>query len=161
MKNVKSLSETEFFSNNNTTTTVNPFTNRATLPITNPLECGHPINYLLNLIKNITEQKNAINAILKQGYNEYYFTMTDFRSKAARSMTENLLQSADGTKLKIIIILLPPSEAGPKGNFDWNGWIEYLNLLKTKYPSSLDGFVIDDFNLLMTVHMQIKVREII
>lgn len=73
--------------------------------------------------------------------------MTDFRSKAARSMTENLLQSADGTKLKIIIILLPPSEAGPKGNFDWNGWIEYLNLLKTKYPSSLDGFVIDDFNL--------------
>ena len=62
-------------------------------------------------------------------------------------MTENLLQSADGTKLKIIIILLPPSEAGPKGNFDWNGWIEYLNLLKTKYPSSLDGFVIDDFNL--------------
>ena len=73
--------------------------------------------------------------------------MADFRSKAARSMTENLLQSADGTKLKIIIILLPPSEAGPKGNFDWNGWIEYLNVLKTKYPSSLDGFVIDDFNL--------------
>jgi hypothetical protein len=49
--------------------------------------------------------------------------------------------------LKIIIILLPPSEAGPKGNFDWSGWIEYLNLLKTKYPKSLDGFVIDDFNL--------------
>jgi hypothetical protein len=106
-----------------------------------------PYQLPLEFIKNITEQKNAINAILKQGYNEYYFTMTDFRSKAARSMTENLLQSADGTKLKIIIILLPPSEAGPKGNFDWNGWIEYLNLLKTKYPSSLDGFVIDDFNL--------------
>ena len=67
--------------------------------------------------------------------------------KSARSMTENLLQSADGTKLRIIIILLPPSEAGPKGNFDWNGWIEYLNSLKAKYPTSLDGFVIDDFNL--------------
>jgi hypothetical protein len=73
--------------------------------------------------------------------------MIDFKSKATRSMTENLLQSANGTKLKIIIILLPPSEAGPKGNFNWNGWIEYLNFLKTKYPSSLDGFVIDDFNL--------------
>ena len=145
-ENVKSLSETEFFSNNNTTTTVNPFTNRTTLPITN-FGMWAPYQLPLEFIKNITEQKNAINAILKQGYTEYYFTMADFRSKAARSMTENLLQSADGTKLKIIIILLPPSEAGPKGNFDWNGWIEYLNLLKTKYPSSLDGFVIDDFNL--------------
>jgi len=143
-ENVKSLSQTEFFSNNNTT--VNPFTNRTTLPITN-FGMWAPYQLPLESIKNITEQKNAINAILKQGYNEYYFTMADFRSKAARSMTENLLQSADGTKLKIIIILLPPSEAGPKGNFDWNGWIEYLNLLKTKYPSSLDGFVIDDFNL--------------
>jgi hypothetical protein len=145
-ENIKSLSKTEFFSNNNTTTTINPFTNRTTLPITN-FGMWAPYQLPLEFIKNITEQKNAINAILKQGYNEYYFTMTDFRSKAARSMTENLLQSADGTKLKIIIILLPPSEAGPKGNFDWNGWIEYLNLLKTKYPSSLDGFVIDDFNL--------------
>ncbi|MGB6529252.1 MAG: hypothetical protein WBF33_14190, partial [Candidatus Nitrosopolaris sp.] len=106
-ENVKSLSETEFFSNNNnTTTTVNPFTNRTTLPITN-FGMWAPYQLPLEFIKNITEQKNAINAILKQGYNEYYFTMADFRSKAARSMTENLLQSADGTKLKIIIILLP------------------------------------------------------
>jgi PDZ domain len=145
-KNVKSLSETEFFSNNNTTGTVSPFTNQTTMPITN-FGMWAPYQLPLESIKNITEQKNAVNAILKQGYNEYYFTMADFRSKSARSLTENLLQSADGTKLKIIIILLPPSEAGPKGNFDWNGWISYLNLLKTKYPSSLDGFVIDDFNL--------------
>src|SRR6476620_2984644 len=145
-KNVKSLSETEFFSNNNTTGTVSHFTNQTTMPITN-FGMWAPYQLPLESIKNITEQKNAVNAILKQGYNEYYFPMTDFRSKSARSLTENLLQSADGTKLKIIIILLPPSEAGPKGNFDWNGWINYLNLLKTKYPSSLDGFVIDDFNL--------------
>src|SRR5689334_20662177 len=145
-KNVKSLSETEFFSNNNTTGTVSPFTNQTTMPITN-FGMWAPYQLPLESIKNITEQKNAVNAILMQGYNEYYFTMTDFRSKSARSLTENLLQSADGTKLKIIIILLPPSEVGPKGNFDWNGWINYLNLLKTKYPSSLDGFVIDDFNL--------------
>lgn len=144
-ENVKSL-HTEFFSNNNTRATINPFTNRTTLHITN-FGMWAPYQLPLEFIKNITEQKNAINAVLKQGYNEYYFTMSDFRSKAARSMTENLLQSADGTKLKIIIVLLPPSEAGLKGNFNWNGWIEYLNLLKTKYPSSLDGFVIDDFNL--------------
>ncbi|MGC2570663.1 MAG: PDZ domain-containing protein, partial [Candidatus Nitrosopolaris sp.] len=148
-KNVKSLSVTEFFNNNTRRTTVIPFTNQSTTPITKITNFGMwtPYQLPLEFIKNITEQKNAINAILKQGYTEYYFAMADFRSKAARSMTENLLQSADGTKLKIIIILLPPSEAGPKGNFDWNGWIEYLNLLKTKYPSSLDGFVIDDFNL--------------
>ena len=43
------------------------------------------------------------------------------------------------------MILLPPSEGGPKGNYDWNGWVKYLNILKEKHPS-LDGFVIDDFN---------------
>jgi hypothetical protein len=146
--NVKSLSETDSLSNN-TMNTVISFTSQSTIPIAKITNFGSwaPYQVPLESIKNINEQKNAINAILKQGYNEYYFPMIDFKSKAARSMTENLLQSADGTKLKIIIILLPPSEAGPKGNFDWNGWIEYLNFLKTKYPSSLDGFVIDDFNL--------------
>jgi hypothetical protein len=106
-----------------------------------------PYQQPLESIENTTEQKKAIDAIVKQGYSEYYFALSDFKSKLETSMTENLLQSADGSKLKIIIILLPPSEAGPKGNFDWNGWIEYLNSLKTRHPSSLDGFVIDDFNI--------------
>jgi PDZ domain len=141
--NVKSLSD------NNTMSNVVSFTNQSTMPITKMTYFGSwaPYQIPLESIKNIAEQKNAIDAILKQGYNEYYFPMIDFKSKAARSMTENLLQSANGTKLKIIIILLPPSEVGPKGNFNWNSWIEYLNFLKAKYPSSLDGFVIDDFNL--------------
>jgi hypothetical protein len=147
-KNVKSFTGTEFFSNNTRRSTAVPFTNQPSIPIkiTN-FGMWTPYQLPLESIKDTTEQKNAINAILEQGYNEYYFVMGDFKSKAARSMAENLLQSADGTKLKIIIILLPPSEAGPKGNFDWNGWIEYLNSLKAKYPTSLDGFVIDDFNL--------------
>jgi hypothetical protein len=147
-ENVKSLLESGFFSNNNTMTTVVSFTNQSTMPIEKITNFGSwaPYQIPLESIKNITEQKNAINAILKQGYNEYYFPIIDFKSKTARSMTENLLQSANGTKLKIII-LLPPSEAGPNGNFNWNGWIDYLNFLKTKYSSSLDGFVIDDFNL--------------
>ena len=46
----------------------------------------------------------------------------------------------------MIAILLPPSEGGKNGNYNWHGWIEYLNLLKSKHPS-LYGFVIDDFNL--------------
>src|SRR5919199_1665338 len=135
--------------NNNNMTHIVSFTNESTKPIEKITNFGSwaPYQIPLESIKNITEQKNAINAILKQGYNEYYFPMIDFKSEEARSMTESLLQSANGTKLKIIIILLPPSEAGPKENFNWNGWIDYLNFLKTKYPSSLDGFVIDDFNL--------------
>jgi PDZ domain len=161
-ENVKSLSETDFSSNNNDTlNTVVSFTNQLDIPITKITNFGSwaPYQIPLESIKNIAEQKNAINAILKEGYNEYYLPMIDFKSKAARSMTENLLQSANATKLKIIIILLPPSEVGPKGNFDWNGWIEYLNVLKTKYPSSLDGFVIDDFNLFNnSVHAN-KVKE--
>ena len=127
-ENVKSLSETGFFSNNNTMNTIVSFTNQSTMPITKITNFGSWAPYQLPIesIKNIAEQKNAINAVLNQGYNEYYFPMVDFKSKAARSMTENLLQSTNGTKLKIII-LLPPSEAGPKGNFNWNGWIKYLN----------------------------------
>lgn len=110
-----------------------------------------PYQVPLESIRNKTEQIDAINAILKQGYSEYYFAPGDFKSNMAVSTTENLLQSADGTKLKIVIILLPPSEAGPKGNYDWNGWIEYLNSLKAKHPLSLDGFVIDDFNLFSNI----------
>jgi PDZ domain len=142
-RTVKSMSGSEFSSNNDN------HTNQSTMPMAKITSFGSwaPYQQPLESIKNIAEQKNALDAILQQGYNEYYFPMLDFKSKDARSMAENLLQSASGTKLKIIIILLPPSEAGPKGNFNWNGWIKYLNSLKTKYPSSLDGFVIDDFNL--------------
>ena len=92
-----------------------------------------------------SEQKAAIQTLLNQGYSEYYFPIDDFSSESTRSGIENLLSTADYTDLKIIMILLPPSEAGPKGNYDWNGWVEYLNSLKEKHRS-LDGFVIDDFN---------------
>ena len=45
----------------------------------------------------------------------------------------------------MIAILMPPSEGGENGNYNWNGWINYLNILKDRH-SSLYGFVIDDFN---------------
>ena len=96
-------------------------------------------------MNEIEEQKAAIDALLRQGYTEYYFPLGNFESESVRSMADNLLTAADGTDIKMIAILLPPSEAGSGGNYDWEGWINYLNSLKEKHPS-LDGFVIDDFN---------------
>ena len=96
-------------------------------------------------MNEIKEQRAAIDTLLRQGYTEYYFPLGDFESEFDRSMVDNLLTAADGTNIKMIVILLPPSEAGSAGNYDWEGWIGYLNSLKEKHPS-LDGFVIDDFN---------------
>ncbi|HEY9387352.1 MAG TPA: PDZ domain-containing protein [Nitrososphaeraceae archaeon] len=99
----------------------------------------------LESMSQISEQRAAINTLLKQGYTEYYFALVDFELESVRSIADNLLTAADGTGMKMIVILIPPSEAGPGGNYDWDGWIDYLNSLKEKHPS-LDGFVIDDFN---------------
>jgi hypothetical protein len=96
-------------------------------------------------MNEIQEQRAAINTLLEQGYIEYYFPLGDFELESVRSTADNLLTAADGTGMNMIIILLPPSEAGSGGNYDWEGWIDYLNSLKEKHPS-LDGFVIDDFN---------------
>jgi len=91
-------------------------------------------------------QINAINTLVRQGFNEYYFVMRDFNNLDSVKATEELLKSADETGLKIIIILLPPSEGGYNGNYDWKGWITYFNSLKIKHPTSFQGFAIDDFN---------------
>jgi hypothetical protein len=40
---------------------------------------------------------------------------------------------------------LPPSEGGKNGNYDWQGWMNYFNSLKSMHKS-FKGFVIDDFN---------------
>jgi hypothetical protein len=99
----------------------------------------------LELMDDIDERKAAITALLKQGYTEYYFALGNFESEFTRSIAENMLTAADGTGMKMIVILIPPSEAGSGGNYNWEGWIDYLNSLKEKH-SSLDGFVLDDFN---------------
>jgi len=46
---------------------------------------------------------------------------------------QKLLKVADETNLKIIIILLPPSESGNYGaysdaNYDWKGWVVYFKI---------------------------------
>jgi PDZ domain len=99
----------------------------------------------LELLSSQEEQQNAIGILLSQGYKEYYFPISNFELESVRSGTDNLLTSADGTNMKMFAILLPPSESGSEGNYDWEGWIEYLNSLKQRHPS-LYGFVIDDFN---------------
>ncbi len=95
------------------------------------------------------KQEKAIKSLLEQGFSEYYFVMNDFNDSKAKIAIEKLLKSSDKTDLKILIILLPPSEGGPDGNYDWDGWIDYFNDLKDKHRS-FKGFTIDDFNWIST-----------
>jgi hypothetical protein len=96
------------------------------------------------------EQKNAIQTLLNQGYHEYYFSMHNFEDSEYTKLTEDLLKAAEKTDLKIIIILLPPSEGDSNTSYDWKGWIKYFNSLEKKYPKSFEGFTIDDFNWIST-----------
>jgi hypothetical protein len=95
------------------------------------------------------KQEKAIKSLLEQGFSEYYFVMNDFNDSKAKRAIEKLLKSSDKTDLKILVILLPPSEGGPDGNYDWYGWIDYFNDLKDKHRS-FKGFTIDDFNWIST-----------
>jgi len=96
------------------------------------------------------EQKKAIDTLLNKGYQEYYYVMNNFEDPKSLKLTESLLKTANKTNLKIIIILLPPSEGGSDTSYDWDGWIRYFNSLEKKYPSSFEGFTIDDFNWIST-----------
>jgi hypothetical protein len=96
------------------------------------------------------DQRLAILEFLEEGFNEYYFVMDNFRDPEEVKSTERLLDAADNTELKIVIILLPPSEGGPGSSYDWKGWVSYFNDLKTRHPSSFSGFAIDDFNWIST-----------
>jgi hypothetical protein len=110
-----------------------------------------PSKFHLEKMPSIKQLNEAILSLVGQGFSEYYFVMRDFNNSTETKATEQLLKSADKTNLKIIIILLPPSESGNYGaysnaNYDWKGWIIYFNSLKKMHPSSFLGFAIDDFN---------------
>jgi hypothetical protein len=110
-----------------------------------------PQNMHLENMQQPNEQKDAISAFVEQGFDKYFFVMTDFENQTQVKLTEKLLDAADkATGLKIVIILLPPSEGGPISNYDWQGWVGYFNALKSRHPSSFDGFAIDDFNWIST-----------
>jgi hypothetical protein len=95
-------------------------------------------------------QTLAILDFLQQGFSEYYFVMDNFYDPEELQSTERLLDAADKMGLKIVIILLPPSEGGATSSYDWEGWISYFNDLKGRHPSSFTGFTIDDFNWIST-----------
>jgi hypothetical protein len=97
-----------------------------------------------------TDQTLAILEFLQQGFDEYYFVMDNFWDAGETESTARLLNAADNTGLKIVIILLPPSEGGPMSSYDWKGWINYFNDLKSRHPTSFSGFAIDDFNWIST-----------
>jgi hypothetical protein len=100
--------------------------------------------------KTGTNQTLAISEFLEQGFSEYYFVMDNFEDPNELGSTERLLYAADNTGLKIVIILLPPSEGGATTSYDWKGWVRYFNDLKERHPSSFTGFTIDDFNWIST-----------
>lgn len=69
-------------------------------------------SFVLQHLKDL-EQKKAIDVLLKKGYGEYYYVMNNFKDPKSLKITNRLLDNANITNLKIIIILLPPSEGGP------------------------------------------------
>lgn len=116
-----------------------------------PVGLWTPINssHVLEHLKG-AEQKKAIDVLLKMGYQEYYYVMNNFEDTEAVKNTDELLDNANKTNLKVIIIVLPPSEGGPNTSYNWKGWIKYFNSLEKKYPKSFEGFTIDDFNWIST-----------
>jgi hypothetical protein len=99
---------------------------------------------------NGIDQTLAILDFLEQGFSEYYFVMDNYVDPNELQSTERLLDAADNTGMKIVIILLPPSEGGVTSSYDWKGWISYFNDLKARHPYSFTGFTIDDFNWIST-----------
>ena len=130
---------------------INPVTPREGLSENIPIGLWTPINssYVLQHL-NGAEQKKAIDILIKKGYQEYYYVMNNFEDVTALKITDELLENANKTNLKIIIILLPPSEGGAHTSYNWKGWIKYFNSLEKKYPKSFEGFTIDDFNWIST-----------
>ena len=128
-----------------------PITSRVGLAGNIPVGLWTPINssYVLQHLNGV-EQKKAIDVLLKMGYQEYYYVMNNFEDATALRITDELLDNANKTNLKIIIILLPPSEGGDNTSYNWKGWIKYFNSLEKKYPKSFEGFTIDDFNWIST-----------
>ncbi len=104
-----------------------------------------PSQFRLEFIKTSDQQIAEINYLIREGINEYYLIMCDFNDIQNTSRTEQLLKSTDNTSMKVIVVLLPPSEGGEHGNYNWKDWITYFNSLK-RVHRSFGGFAIDDFN---------------
>jgi hypothetical protein len=120
-------------------------TENTTVGLWTPMNTSFALQHLKR-----AEQEKAMEILLKKGYEEYYYVMNNFEDPKSLKITDDLLDTANKTNLKIIIILLPPSEGRPSTSYNWNGWIKYFNSLERKYPRSFEGFTIDDFNWIST-----------
>ena len=142
---VNAETDTNNHNNRNLVTSREGFAGNIPVGLWTPINSSYVLQHL-----NGAEQKKAIEFLLKMGYQEYYYVMNNFEDTTAVKTTDELLDNANKTNLKIIIILLPPSEGGINTSYNWKGWIKYFNSLEKKYPKSFEGFTIDDFNWIST-----------
>jgi len=142
---VNAETDTDNNNNRNLVTSREGFAENIPVGLWTPINSSYVLQHL-----NGEEQKKAIDFLLKMGYQEYYYVMNNFEDTTAVKTTDQLLDNANKTNLKIIIILLPPSEGGINTSYNWKGWIKYFNSLEKKYPKSFEGFTIDDFNWIST-----------
>jgi hypothetical protein len=142
---VDAETDTDNHNNRNLVTSPEGFAGNIPVGLWTPINSSYVLQHL-----NGAEQKKAIDFLLKMGYQEYYYVMNNFEDTTAVKTTDELLDNANKTSLKIIIILLPPSEGGINTSYNWKGWIKYFNSLEKKYPKSFEGFTIDDFNWIST-----------
>ena len=142
---VDAETDTDNHNNRNLVTSPEGFAGNIPVGLWTPINSSYVLQHL-----NGAEQKKAIDFLLKMGYQEYYYVMNNFEDTTAVKTTDELLDNANKTNLKIIIILLPPSEGGINTSYNWKGWIKYFNSIEKKYPKSFEGFTIDDFNWIST-----------
>lgn len=134
-----------------------PSYNKLSLHLANEHSIGayYPDNMHLEAMIG-ERQDEAISDFISQGFDKYFFPMHDFEDNEQVKSMEGLLDAADNNTnstsppLKVVAILLPPSEGRNISNYDWKGWVIYFNELKRRHPSSFDGFAIDDFNWIST-----------
>jgi hypothetical protein len=145
LQHVNAVNDTEDYNNIDTVTSREGLARNIPVGLWTPINSSYVLQHL-----NGAEQIKAIDILIKMGYQEYYYVMNNFEDNTAVKTTDELLDNANKTNLKIIIILLPPSEGGANTSYNWKGWIKYFNSLEKKYPKSFEGFTIDDFNWIST-----------
>lgn len=91
--------------NINVTTSGEWNTGNTTVGLWTPMNTSFALQHLGGV-----EQKKGMDTLLKKGYDEYYYVMNNFEDPKSRKITDELLDAANKTNLRIIIILLPPSE---------------------------------------------------
>jgi len=144
LQQINAESDTNKANNMNFIASGEGITGNTTIGLWTPMNTSFALQHL-----EAVEQKKGMDTLLKKGYDEYYYVMNNLDPKS-RKITDELLDAANKTNLRIIIILLPPSEGDPSTSYNWNGWIKYFNSLERKYSRSFEGFTIDDFNWIST-----------